>query len=169
MSAWDGLTVAGVVLVLLVIASRGLASPPYDFGAYDAAAEDFRAGRRPYEQALAWRAAGHVTGSPDPPPVAGIAYVYPLALVPIWKGAYRPVIVAGLVSAVLVLFSMLPGTQVIAWGFYAYRDGPIAPPLAFATFLFLAVLLAAAVLNVAALRLLRREAASAQRTTQSSA
>lgn len=425
-SGWDGLTIAGVALVLLVIYVRGLSRSPYDFGAYYFAAEDLRAGKSPYEQALAWRAAGHVTGSPDAPPVAGIAYVYPpalalalvpltalslplatavwlavlvgcvigtawclatlvasrragdfwllvalltlgialfkpvrgaltfskqvdplimvllagtvlafarrrdgwagillglaiaikpfvvvLALVPLWKGAYRLVIVAGLVSAVLVLgpllalgllddfvaaashwggpimaaspvgqsayslllrtltvqpytvplveapwlvvpllalvgvglvglllgtvsrsraqppvvqlgelglavaamlifgplteehhlaylalgltatlavglsrwsgsaaarrltvataavvlFLMLPGTQVIAWGSYAYRDAPIAPPLSFATFLFLDVVLAAAVLNVAALRLLRREPDAEQRVT----
>jgi hypothetical protein len=59
-------------------------------------------------------------------------------------------------TAALVLFLMLPSTQVIAWGFYAYRDGPIAPPLSFTTFLFLYAVLAAAVLNVAALRLLTR-------------
>ena len=59
-------------------------------------------------------------------------------------------------TAALVGILLLPGTQVIAWGFYAYRDGPIAPPLALATFLFLYLTVAAAVLNVAALRLLRR-------------
>ena len=86
-----------------------------------------------------------------------------LALVPLWKGVYRVVMVAGVLSAVLVLgpllvlFLMLPGTQVIARGFYRYQAGPIAPPLAFTTFLFLSVVLAAAVLNLAALRLLRRQ------------
>jgi hypothetical protein len=35
---WDGLTVAGVALVLLVYA-QGLSRPPYDFGAYYVAAE----------------------------------------------------------------------------------------------------------------------------------
>ncbi len=420
---WDALTVTGVVLVLLVLYAGGVSRLPYDFGAYYVAAEDLRAGRSPYEHALAWRAAGHVTGSPDAPPVAGIAYVYPpalalalvpltalplplasavwlgllfgcvvgtswclatlvttrrgaefwllvamltlgialfkpvrgaltfskqvdplvmlllagtvlafvrrrdgwagvllglaitvkpfvvvLALVPLWKGAYRVVVVAGLVSAVLVLgpllalgllddfvataahwggpvmaaspvgqsayslllrtltvqpytvplfdapwlvtpllaaigaglvgvllgtvsrsraqpplvqlsefglavaamlvfgplteehhlaylalgltaslaaglsrwsgsaaarrvtvvaaalvlFLMLPGTQAVAWGFYAYRDGPIAPPLAFATFLFLPAMLGAAVVNVAALRLLRRDTSPEQ-------
>ena len=61
-------------------------------------------------------------------------------------------------TAALVLFLMLPGSQVIAWGFYRYQDGPLAPPLSFTTFLFLYAVLAAALLNVAALRLLRREA-----------
>lgn len=68
-------------------------------------------------------------------------------------------------TATVVLFLMLPGTQVIAWGFYAYRDGPIAPPLSFATFLFLYLTVAAAVLNVAALRLLRREPDAEQPAT----
>jgi hypothetical protein len=58
-------------------------------------------------------------------------------------------------TVVLVLFFLLPGTQVIAWGFYRYLDGPIAPPLSFATFLFLYVTLAAFVVNVLALRLVR--------------
>ena len=86
MPGWDGLTVAGVVLVVVIYA-QGLSRQPYDFGAYYFAAEDLRAGRNPYEQALAWRAAGHVTGSPDAPPFAGIVDVYPpvlaLALVPL--------------------------------------------------------------------------------------
>ena len=120
-------------------------------------------------------------------------FVVVLVLVPLWKGAYRLVIVAGLVSAMLVLgpllalgltatlaavlprwsssaaarriavvtaalvlFLMLPATQVIDWGFYRYQSGPIPPPLSFTTFLFLAVMLSAAVLNVMALRLFRR-------------
>jgi hypothetical protein len=41
---------------------------------------------------------------------------------------------------------------VIAWGFYAYLDGPIPPPRSFTTFLFLYVLLAAWTLNLLALR-----------------
>jgi len=57
---------------------------------------------------------------------------------------------------------MLPGTQAIAWGFYLYRDGPIAPPLSFSTFLFLYLLVAAAIVNLAALRLLRAPDASDQ-------
>ena len=64
-----------------------------------------------------------------------------------------------LMTAALVLFLMLPGTQAIAWGFYGYRDGPIAPPVSLTTFLWLYVVLAAAVLNVAALGLLRRRQA----------
>ena len=58
-------------------------------------------------------------------------------------------------TAVLVGFLMLPGTQVIAWGFYAYLDIPIPPPKSFATFLFLYVTLAAGAHNMLALRWLR--------------
>lgn len=67
-----------------------------------------------------------------------------------------------LATAALVLFLMLPGTQAIAWGFYGYWDGPIAPPASLTTFLWLYVVVAAAALNVAALRLLRRQRALEQ-------
>lgn len=65
-------------------------------------------------------------------------------------------------TAALLMLLMLPGTQAIAWGFYLYRDGPIAPPLSFSTFLFLYLLVAAAIVNLAALRLLRAPDASDQ-------
>jgi hypothetical protein len=59
-------------------------------------------------------------------------------------------------TGALVLLLMLPGTQVIAWGFYRYLDGPIAPPGSFATFLFLYATVVAGALNLLALRLTRR-------------
>jgi hypothetical protein len=58
-------------------------------------------------------------------------------------------------AGLLVLGLLLPGTKVVAWGFYAYLDGPIPPPAAFATFLFLYATLAAWTLNLLALRLAR--------------
>jgi len=61
-------------------------------------------------------------------------------------------------TVALCMFLMLPGTQVVAWGFYGYQNGPISPPLSLATFLFLYVLLAAGLLNLTALHLLRRNA-----------
>ena len=108
----DRLSVVGVTVVLLVIYLRGLASPPYDFGAYYFAAEDLRSGRSPYEHALAWRAAGHVTGSPGPPPVAGIAYVYPPAL----ALALVPLTVLSLTQASAVWLALLFGCVIgTAW------------------------------------------------------
>lgn len=61
----------------------------------------------------------------------------------------------GVATAVMVLFFLLPGTQIVAWGWYAYLDGPIPPPASFATFLFLYATLAVAALNLVALRLFR--------------
>jgi hypothetical protein len=58
-------------------------------------------------------------------------------------------------TAGLIGVLMLPGTHLIAWGFYWYREAPIAPPLSLATFFFLYALLAAAALNLLALRLVR--------------
>ena len=112
MPGWDILTVVGVTLVLLVMYAQGLSRQPYDFGAYYFAAEDLRAGRNPYEQALAWRAAGHVTGSPDAPPVAGIAYVYPPAL----ALALMPLTALPLPLATAVWLGLLVGCVVgTAW------------------------------------------------------
>ena len=65
-------------------------------------------------------------------------------------------------TATLVLFFMLPRTQVIAWGLFPHADRPLAPPLSFVTFLFLYALLATAVLNLAALRLLHRHGSGNQ-------
>ena len=58
----------------------------------------------------------------------------------------------GLATALLVLILMLPGTQIVAWGFYRYLDSPIPPPASFATFLFFSLTLAAGILNLLALR-----------------
>jgi hypothetical protein len=68
-------------------------------------------------------------------------------------GARRVAVTTG----ALVLFLMLPGTQVIAWGFYRYLDGPIAPPGSLATFLFLYATIAAGALNLLSLCLARRD------------
>jgi hypothetical protein len=64
-----------------------------------------------------------------------------------------------LATAALVLLLMLPGTQAVAWGFYRYQGGPISAPLSFTTFLWFYVVLVAASLNLAALRLLRQRSA----------
>jgi len=65
-------------------------------------------------------------------------------------------------TATLVLFFLLPRTQIIAWGLFRHGAGPLAPPLSFVTSLFLYAVLATAVLNLAALRLLRRDASTNQ-------
>src|SRR3954471_14437727 len=81
------LVVGAAAVVLLVVYVRAVAGPPVDFGAYYGAAVALREGRSPYEDALIWKAAGYVTGSPSRQPTAETAYVYPpglaLVLVPL--------------------------------------------------------------------------------------
>jgi hypothetical protein len=100
------------VLVLLVIYVRAVAGPPVDFGAYYGAATAIREGRGPYADALAWKAAGYVTGSPARQPTAQTAYVYPptlaLALVPL---TFLPVSIAS-AAWLALLFGCVAGT---AW------------------------------------------------------
>jgi hypothetical protein len=55
-------------------------------------------------------------------------------------------------TGLLVLVLVLPGTQIIAWGFYRYLDAPLPPPASFATFLFLYLTLAVGAVNLLALR-----------------
>jgi len=84
----------------------------------------------------------------------GLVAVLALTL-PAWdtSAGARRIVVA---TAALVLFFLLPGTQDIAWGFYAYERGPIPPPFSFTTFLFLYALLAVGAVEVATLRWLSR-------------
>jgi len=83
------------------------------------------------------------------------------AVAPSWRASASARWIA-VATAALILFFMLPRTQVVAWGFFRYMDGPIAPPLSFTTFLFLYAMVAVAVANVAALRWLRRGAPARQ-------
>src|SRR4051794_31366728 len=62
--------IAGVAMALLLAYLRAVTPPPVDFGSYYGAALALRDGRSPYEDALAWRGAGYVTGSPGLPPTA---------------------------------------------------------------------------------------------------
>jgi hypothetical protein len=78
--ALSGAIVVAATAVLLLVYARAAAGPPVDFGAYYSAALALRDGRSPYADALAWKAAGYVTGSPGRQPTAETAYVYPPAL-----------------------------------------------------------------------------------------
>src|SRR4051812_41969681 len=78
---WLGRAViAGAVILLLVVYARAVSTRPVDFGAYYGAAVALREGGSPYADALAWQAAGYVTGSPARQPTIETAYVYPPAL-----------------------------------------------------------------------------------------
>ena len=102
----------GLLLVLLGMYPIAASGPPVDFGAYYGAAVAIRSGANPYADALAWKAAGHATGSLGSPPAASIAYVYPpglaLALLPL---TLLPMPLASALW-VLLLFGCVVGT---AW------------------------------------------------------
>ncbi|MFN8634373.1 MAG: glycosyltransferase 87 family protein [Chloroflexota bacterium] len=76
-----------------------------------------------------------------------------------WRGSRAARWIAVLTAA-LVAVMMLPGTQDVAWGFYRYQERPISPPLSLVTGFWLYVIVAALVLNVAALRLRRQNVGS---------
>src|SRR5688500_809328 len=109
---WPRVAISASAVVLLAVLVRAAAAPPVDFGAYYGAAVALRDGRTPYADALAWKAAGYVTGSPDRQPTAQTAYVYPpalaLALIPL---AALPVQAASVVW-LAILFGCIVGT---AW------------------------------------------------------
>ena len=74
---WPGIVSLLTALAMLAVLVRAAAAPPVDFGAYYGAAVALREGRTPYADALTWKAAGYVTGSPARQPTGLTAYVYP--------------------------------------------------------------------------------------------
>jgi hypothetical protein len=118
-------------LVLLVMFGRAAAGPPVDFDAYHGAALAILEGRSPYADALAWRAAGYVTGSPGRQPTARTAYVYPPALaLALLPSTVLPIQVASVVWVALLLGGVLgtawclativtPRRDLVFWGVVA--------------------------------------------------
>jgi hypothetical protein len=121
---WSRAIVAGAAVALLAISLRAAGTPPVDFGAYHGAALAIREGRSPYADALAWRAAGYVTGSPGRQPTAEIAYVYPptlaLALVPL---TVAPLQVASAVWLALLFACVVGAAWCLAGLVTPRRDG----------------------------------------------
>ena len=107
---WAMPVVAVIAAILLAMYARAATGRPIDFGAYYGAALDLRAGQSPYQNALAWKAAGHATGSPDPPPTSSISYVYPpalaLAILPLTALSLQ----AASVTWLAILFGCVLGT-----------------------------------------------------------